>query len=113
MLPCSVADPDPGSGAFLTPGSGMGKKSGSGSEMSNPDHISERLEIIFLGLKYLNSVMQHCRFGIRDGKNSDLGSGLNIPDPQHCRHGSGSTGRIECGSKRFLDLSLVLMDHPF
>ncbi len=27
----SVADPDPGSGAFLTPGSGMGKKSGSGS----------------------------------------------------------------------------------
>ncbi len=28
---CSAADPDPGSGAFLTPGSGMGKKSGSGS----------------------------------------------------------------------------------
>jgi hypothetical protein len=26
----SVADPDPVSGAFLTPGSGMGKKSGSG-----------------------------------------------------------------------------------
>jgi hypothetical protein len=26
----SVADPDPGSGAFLTPGYGMGKKSGSG-----------------------------------------------------------------------------------
>jgi hypothetical protein len=22
--------------------------------------------------------------GIRDGKNSDLGSGINIPDPQHC-----------------------------
>ncbi len=21
---------------------------------------------------------------IRDGKNSDLGSGINIPDPQHC-----------------------------
>jgi hypothetical protein len=37
----SVADPDPGSGAFLTPGSGMGKKSGSGSGMNNPDHISE------------------------------------------------------------------------
>ena len=29
----SVADPDPGSGAFLTPGSGMGKKSRSGSGM--------------------------------------------------------------------------------
>jgi hypothetical protein len=36
-LKCSVADPDPDSGAFLTPGSGMGKKSGSG--MNNPDHI--------------------------------------------------------------------------
>jgi hypothetical protein len=30
-LPYSVADPDPESGAFLTPGSGMGIKSGSGS----------------------------------------------------------------------------------
>jgi hypothetical protein len=34
----SVADP--GSGAFLTPRSGTGKKSGSGSGMDNPDHIS-------------------------------------------------------------------------
>ncbi len=34
----SVADPV--SGAFLTPGSGMGKKSGSGSGMTNQDHIS-------------------------------------------------------------------------
>jgi hypothetical protein len=32
----SVADPDPGSGAFLTPVSGMGKKSGSGSGMKTP-----------------------------------------------------------------------------
>jgi hypothetical protein len=30
---------DPGSCGFLTPGSGMGKKSGSGSGMNNPDHI--------------------------------------------------------------------------
>jgi hypothetical protein len=30
--------PELGSGAFLTPGSG-GKKSGSGSEMNNVDHI--------------------------------------------------------------------------
>jgi hypothetical protein len=43
----SVADPDPGSGAFLTPGSGMGKKSGSGSGMNNPDHISENLHTVF------------------------------------------------------------------
>ncbi len=38
---------DSGSGAFLTPGSGIGKKSGSGSGMNNPDHISESLETIF------------------------------------------------------------------
>jgi hypothetical protein len=38
----SVADP--GSGAFLTPGSGMGEKSGSGSAMYKPDYISWSLE---------------------------------------------------------------------
>jgi hypothetical protein len=37
----SVADPDPGSGAFLIPGSGIGKKSGSESGINNLDHISE------------------------------------------------------------------------
>jgi hypothetical protein len=65
----SAADPDPGSSAFLTPGSGMGKKSGFGSGMYNPDHISECLETI-LGLKYLNSLMR-----IRVGKKSDPDSG--------------------------------------
>jgi hypothetical protein len=35
--PSSVADPAPGSGAFLTPESGM----------NNPDHISKSLETIF------------------------------------------------------------------
>ncbi len=35
----SVADPDPGSGAYLTPGSGMGKK-------SNPDP-GRKTRIIF------------------------------------------------------------------
>jgi hypothetical protein len=38
---------DPGSGAFLTPGSGMGKNSRSGSGMNIPDHISESLETFF------------------------------------------------------------------
>ncbi len=38
-----IWDPVP----FLTPGSGMGKKSGSGSGMYNPDHISESLEPFF------------------------------------------------------------------
>jgi hypothetical protein len=40
----SVAEPDPGYGAFLTAGSGMRKNSGSGSGMNNPDLISESLE---------------------------------------------------------------------
>jgi hypothetical protein len=35
----SVAGPDPGSSAFLTPVSGMGKKSGSRSGMNNFDQI--------------------------------------------------------------------------
>jgi hypothetical protein len=55
----------------------MGKKSGSGSEMNNPDHISESLETIF-GLKYLNSLMR-----IRDPGWKKFGSGINLPDPQH------------------------------
>jgi hypothetical protein len=28
--------------------------------------------------------MEKIGFGIRDGKKSDPGSGINIPDPQHC-----------------------------
>jgi hypothetical protein len=49
-----VADPDPGSGAFFTSGSGMGRKGRSGSGMNILDHISESLETIF-GLKILKS----------------------------------------------------------
>jgi hypothetical protein len=42
----------------LDPGSGMGKKSGSGSAgMNNPDHISESLKTIFL-VKILKSLMR-------------------------------------------------------
>jgi hypothetical protein len=79
----------------------MGKKSGTGSGMNNPDHVSESIENFFGGLKYLNSLMRirdpewnNCRIwnpgwkkvgsGIRNGKKSDPGSGINIPDPQHC-----------------------------
>ncbi len=103
----SVADPDPGSGAFLTPGSGIrdpgwveSQHPDPGSGMNNPDHIFQSLETIFLfflGLKYLNSLMRIRDLGsrirdgdssypgsrIRDGKKSDPGSGINIPDPQH------------------------------
>jgi hypothetical protein len=41
-----VSVADPGSGVVLTPGSGMGKKSRSGSGMNIPDHIAESLESI-------------------------------------------------------------------
>ncbi len=66
----------------------MGKKSGSGSGsgIQGEQPGSYFLEIIkhFFRLKYLNSLMR-----IRDGNNSDpgwkkVGSGINIPDPQHC-----------------------------
>jgi hypothetical protein len=66
FLKNSFANPDPGSGAYLTPKSGMGKKSVSGSGMNNPDHISESLETIFW-VKILKSIDAD----IRDGKNSD------------------------------------------
>jgi hypothetical protein len=45
-LKISVADPDPGSGAFLTPGSRMSKKSRFVSGMHFPNHITESLEAI-------------------------------------------------------------------
>jgi hypothetical protein len=70
----SAADPDPGSG--------MGKKSGSG--MNNLDHISESLETIFwvklrkffdadLDPEWKNSGPGWKKFGFR----------IIIPDPQH------------------------------
>ncbi len=71
----------PGSGDFLTNGSGMGNKFGSGSGMINPNHSSESLVEIKI-LKF---------FDADPGwKNSDpgsgmekFGSGISIPDPQH------------------------------
>ncbi len=58
-----VADPDPGSGAFLIPGSGMGKKSGSGFGIRIRDEQSRSCfrepRNHFLGLKYLDSLMQN------------------------------------------------------
>jgi hypothetical protein len=54
----------------------MGKKSGSGSGMNNPDHISESLETIFWGklLKFFDA----------DPGLKKFGSGINIQDQQHC-----------------------------
>ncbi len=52
----------------------MGKKSGSGSVMNSPDHISESLETIVL-VKILKFFYADQGSRIRDGKNLD---------PQHC-----------------------------
>jgi hypothetical protein len=73
------ADPASGSGAFLTPGSGIGKKMRIQIRNEQPGHISESLETIF-GLKYLNFYLMR----IRDPGCRKFGSGINIPDPQHC-----------------------------
>jgi hypothetical protein len=88
---------NPGLDAFSTPGSGIrdGRKSASGSGIRDEQPGSYFLELRnhflpFLGLKYLNSLMRirdpewrQFGSGIRDGKKSDPGSGINIPDPQH------------------------------
>jgi hypothetical protein len=78
-----LLNPDPGSGAFLTLGSGMVKESSSGSGMYIPDHISESLETSFW---IKNILILRCRSGseirnlfgpcsgIRDGK-------IRIRDP--------------------------------
>ena len=69
----------------LDPVSGMGRKSANGSGIWDEQPGSYFLELrnFFLGFKYLNSLMR-----IRDGDSSDpgwekVGSGINIPDPQH------------------------------
>jgi hypothetical protein len=71
----------------------MGRKSASGSGIRDeqPGSYFQELRnhfLIFWGLKYLNSLMRILdpgtgmeTVGIRDGKKSDPGSGINIPDP--------------------------------
>jgi hypothetical protein len=71
----SVADPDPGSG--------MGRKSALGSGIRDEQPGSYFLDLrnhfwVFLGLKYLNSLMR-----IRDGDSSDPGSGMEKSRIRH------------------------------
>jgi hypothetical protein len=72
----------------------MGKKSGCGSGMKKPDHISESLKTIFwvkilkffdvdLGSRMEKNSDPGPGSRIRDGKKSDPGSWINIPDPQY------------------------------
>jgi hypothetical protein len=77
--------PDPGSGAFLAPGSGMGKKSRSGSGMNIPDHIPESLITNFRVkiLKFFDADPVSGIFVTQDPGWEKFGSGVNIPDPPH------------------------------
>jgi hypothetical protein len=66
--------------------------------MNNPDHVSENLKTIFR-LKFLNSLMR-----IRDPEWKKFGSGINIPDPQHCKYGPEfGILRPESGTIRILE----------
>jgi hypothetical protein len=122
----SVADP--GSGALLTPGSGIWNKffPDPGSQISDPrsqTHIFEGLvtifwvktsiilgklgQIFFFSLSKIKKIFSFVKFlatkngltkkffhpcllllfldpGSGMGKNQDPGSGINIPEPQHC-----------------------------
>jgi hypothetical protein len=73
LITLSVADPDPG--CLFTPGSQMGKKSGSGFGMNNPDHISDSLETGIRNLKNLDPRWKNLDQG---WKNSVHGSGRKI-----------------------------------
>jgi hypothetical protein len=82
----SVADPDPGSGAFLTPGSGMGKKSGIRIRDEQPGSYFLELRNHFMGLKIFNLKYFNSFMRIRNGKNSDpgwkkVGSGIRDKHP--------------------------------
>jgi hypothetical protein len=61
------------------PGWVKNQDQGCGSGLNNPDHISESLETIFW-VKIL-------KFFDADPGWEKLGSGINIPDPQHCLGG--------------------------
>jgi hypothetical protein len=62
----------------------MGQKSRSGSGMNIPDHISDSLEKILV-LKILKFFDVGNLFDPASGvEKFGSGSGINIPDPQHC-----------------------------
>jgi len=84
----SVADPDPGSRTWclFAPWirdprwvNNQDPDTGSGSGMNNPDHIFESLKTIFW-VKILKFFDAEPGFGMEKFR-----SGINIPDPQHCK----------------------------
>jgi hypothetical protein len=85
IFPC-VAAPDPGSGAFLTHGSGMDKKTGSRIRDEQPESYFREIRNQFFWLKYLSYLMRirdRKKIRIRDlrWKNSDTGSRINVRNP--------------------------------
>jgi hypothetical protein len=89
----SVADPDPVSGirCFFTPASGIRIRDPGWKKiwirMNIPDHISYIFETIFLLkiVKFFDGDTESGIFYTLDPgwKNSDPGSEIDIPDPQH------------------------------
>ncbi len=77
LLKSSDADSDPGSGVFFTPESEIGKKIRIRDE--HPKIIFPRAWKQFFWLKILNFLDAD-----PDPGSFGPGSGINIPDPQHC-----------------------------
>jgi hypothetical protein len=97
-----VADPDPGLGAFLTPGSGIrdARKSASGSGIRDEQPGSYFLELrnhffAFLGLKYLNSLrIRDPRSGMETVRIRDPGSEMEKSRIRDSVSGMEKTSRI-------------------
>jgi hypothetical protein len=88
-MECSVADPGSGIGCLFDPGIRDGRQSASGSGIRDEQPGSYFLELrnhsfAFFGVKILKFFDENPGSGIRDGDSSDPGSGMEIPDPQHC-----------------------------
>jgi hypothetical protein len=103
----SVADPDPGSGirCLFDPWIRDGRKLASGSGIRDEQPGSYFLELrnhffAFLGVKIRKFFDEDTGSGIetvriRDGKKSDPGFGINIPDPPHCFNMDDRTHRAK------------------
>jgi hypothetical protein len=70
---------------LFDPGIRDGKKTGSGSGINNPDHISESIETNFW-VKILKFFDTDPGSGIWDGKHSDQGSGIRNTDVPYGMH---------------------------
>ncbi len=97
----SVAVPDPGSGSFLTPGSRIRNRF---FPIPDPKPIFWKLRDSLVSIKFYNSLKVCPNFFLQNFKNQNIfnyvkfvakkrydkkfvftpGSGINIPDPQHC-----------------------------